>query len=160
MWVPAKAVNPGLVYDIAATDYVDFLCAINYGPMQIAALTKKRASDVCVTNRTYAVGGLNYPSFSVKLSTDRGTVKHTRTLTNVGPPRTYKVATASAATGSTLITVSVEPKTLSFSKTGEKQSYTVRLHGRRDAFGNQRVRPATTTSSPARLSRHGPDPPS
>jgi hypothetical protein len=71
MWVPAKAVNPGLVYDIAATDYVDFLCAINYGPMQIAALTKKRASDVCVTNRTYAVGGLNYPSFSVKFSTDR-----------------------------------------------------------------------------------------
>jgi hypothetical protein len=35
------------------------------------------------------------------------------------------VATVSAATGSTPITVSVEPKTLSFSNAGEKQSYTV-----------------------------------
>jgi hypothetical protein len=93
--------------------------------MQIAALTKKGASDVCVANRTYAVGALNYPSFSVELPAAGGTVKHTRTLTNVGPPGTYMVTTASAAAGSTRIMVSVEPKTLRFSKAGEKQSYTV-----------------------------------
>jgi hypothetical protein len=122
---PDKAVDPGLVYDIAAADYVDFLCAINYGPMQIAALTKKRSSDVCIANRTYAVNALNYPSFSVEFPAAGGTVKHTRTLTNVGPPGTYKVTTASAAAGSTPITVAVEPKTLSFTKAGEKQGYTV-----------------------------------
>ncbi|KAK3149261.1 hypothetical protein QOZ80_3AG0215030 [Eleusine coracana subsp. coracana] len=123
---PAKAVDPGLVYDIAAPDYVDFLCALSYGPMQIAALTKHHSSDsACSANRTYDVAALNYPSFSVMFPAAGGTVKHTRTLTNVGPPGTYKVTAASAAAGSTPITVDVEPKTLSFSKAGEKQSYTV-----------------------------------
>ncbi|KAG2535036.1 hypothetical protein PVAP13_9NG045000 [Panicum virgatum] len=87
---PAKAVDPGLVYDIAAADYVDFLCALNYGPMQIATLTK-RSSDGCAANRTYAESALNYPSFAV----------------------------------TTPVSVSVEPSTLSFSKAGEKQSFTV-----------------------------------
>lgn len=120
---PSKAVDPGLVYDIAAADYVDFLCAINYGPMQIAALTK-HTTDACSGNRTYAVTALNYPSFSVTFPATGGTEKHTRTVTNVGQPGTYKV-TASAAAGSTPVTVSVEPSTLTFTKSGEKQSYTV-----------------------------------
>lgn len=120
---PSKAVDPGLVYDITAADYVDFLCAINYGPMQIATLTK-HSTDGCSANRTYAVTALNYPSFSVMFPAAGGTEKHTRTVTNVGQPGTYKV-TASATAGSTPVTVSVEPSTLTFTKAGEKQSYTV-----------------------------------
>ncbi|KAG2545692.1 hypothetical protein PVAP13_9KG226238 [Panicum virgatum] len=120
---PGKAVDPGLVYDIAAADYVDFLCALNYGPMQIATLTK-RSADGCTANRTYAESALNYPSFAVTFPAGGGTVKHTRTVTNVGQPGTYRV-TASAAAGGTPVAVSVEPSTLSFSKAGEKQSYTV-----------------------------------
>jgi hypothetical protein len=120
---PAKAVDPGLVYDLTTADYVDFLCAINYSPSQIATLTK-RSSDGCVANRTYAESALNYPSFAVAFPAAGGTVKHTRTVTNVGQPGTYKV-TASAAAGSTAVKVSVEPSTLSFSKAGEKLSYTV-----------------------------------
>lgn len=120
---PSKAVDPGLVYDITAADYVDFLCAINYGPMQIGALTK-HSTNGCSANRTYAVTALNYPSFSVTFPAAGGTEKHTRTVTNVGQPGTYKV-TASASAGSTPVTVSVEPSTLTFTKGGEKQSYTV-----------------------------------
>jgi hypothetical protein len=70
------------------------------------------------------VAALNYPSFSVTLPAAGGKEKHTRTVTNVGPPGTYKV-TASAAAGSTPISVAVEPSTLTFSKAGEKKSYTV-----------------------------------
>jgi subtilisin family serine protease len=121
---PAKAVDPGLVYDITAADYVDFLCANNYEPAQIAALTRQHPSEGCSANRTYTVTALNYPSFSVAFPGAGGTVKHARTVTNVGQPGTYKV-TASAAAGSAPVTVSVEPSTLSFSKAGEKQSYTV-----------------------------------
>ncbi|EER90842.1 subtilisin-like protease SBT1.7 [Sorghum bicolor] len=121
---PAKAVDPGLVYDITAADYIDFLCANNYEPAQIAALTRQHPSEGCSANRTYTVTALNYPSFSVAFPAAGGTVKHTRTVTNVGQPGTYKV-TASAAAGSAPVTVSVEPSTLSFSKAGEKQSYTV-----------------------------------
>lgn len=121
---PSKAVDPGLVYDITAADYVDFLCAINYGPAQVAALAKHSTADRCSANRTYAVTALNYPSFSVTLPAAGGAEKHTRTVTNVGQPGTYKV-TASAAAGGTPVSVSVEPSTLSFTKAGEKKSYTV-----------------------------------
>ncbi|VAI37061.1 unnamed protein product [Triticum turgidum subsp. durum] len=120
---PSKAVDPGLVYDLTAADYLDFLCAIEYEPAQIAALTK-HSSDHCSANRTYSVAALNYPSFSATFPAAGGTEKHTRTLTNVGKPGTYKV-TAAAAAGGTAIKVSVEPSTLSFSKVGEKKSYTV-----------------------------------
>jgi subtilisin family serine protease len=120
---PSKAVDPGLVYDLTAADYLDFLCAIKYEPAQIAALTK-HSTDRCSENRTYAVTALNYPSFSVTFPAAGGKEKHTRTVTNVGQPGTYKV-TASAAAGSTPVTVSVEPSTLTFTKVGEKKSYTV-----------------------------------
>uniref|UniRef100_A0ACD5X8X5 Uncharacterized protein n=1 Tax=Avena sativa TaxID=4498 RepID=A0ACD5X8X5_AVESA len=120
---PSKAVDPGLVYDLTAADYLDFLCAIDYEPAQIAALTK-HSTDRCSANRTYAVSALNYPSFSVTFPAAGGKEKHTRTVTNVGPAGTYKV-TASAAAGSTPVTVSVEPSTLTFTKVGEKKSYTV-----------------------------------
>uniref|UniRef100_A0A453LVU1 Subtilisin-like protease n=1 Tax=Aegilops tauschii subsp. strangulata TaxID=200361 RepID=A0A453LVU1_AEGTS len=113
---PSKAVDPGLVYDLTAADYLDFLCAIEYEPAQIAALTK-HSSDHCSPNRTYSVAALNYPSFSATFPAAGGTEKHTRTLTNVGKPGTYKV-TAAAAAGGTAIKVSVEPSTLSFSKVG------------------------------------------
>ncbi|KAL0377870.1 UNVERIFIED_CONTAM: Subtilisin-like protease SBT1.7 [Sesamum radiatum] len=49
-------------------------------------------------------------------------VKHTRTLTNVGPPGTYKVSTSSSSDS---VKISVDPATLTFSQTNEKQSYTV-----------------------------------
>ncbi|KAG8098262.1 hypothetical protein GUJ93_ZPchr0013g34547 [Zizania palustris] len=98
---PSKATDPGL----------------------IATLTK-HSTEACSANRTYAVTALNYPSFSVTFPAAGGTEKHTRTVTNVGQPGTYKV-TASAASGSTPVTVSVEPSTLTFTKAGEKQSYAV-----------------------------------
>ncbi|KAM0904725.1 hypothetical protein ACQ4PT_017836 [Festuca glaucescens] len=120
---PSKALDPGLVYVLTAADYLDFLCAINYEPSQIAALPK-HSTDWCNDNRTYSVASLNYPSFSVTLPAAGGKEKHTRTLTNVGQPSTYKVM-ASATAGSTPVTVSVEPSTLTFSKAGEKKSYTV-----------------------------------
>ncbi|KAF7061053.1 hypothetical protein CFC21_067784 [Triticum aestivum] len=121
---PSKAVDPGLVYDLTAADYLDFLCAIEYEPAQIAALTK-HSSDHCSPNRTYSVAALNYPSFSATFPAAGGTEKHTRTLTNVGKPGTYKVTASAAAASGTAIKVSVEPSTLSFSKVGEKRSYTV-----------------------------------
>ncbi|KAJ1294587.1 hypothetical protein BS78_01G156600 [Paspalum vaginatum] len=130
---PARAVDPGLVYDLGARDYVDFLCALKYSPNMIAAVARSRGLS-CAENRTYSVGGLNYPSFSVAYSTANGdggessapaTVTHTRTLTNVGGPGTYRVSTSLAdAEG---VTVAVEPTELAFTSAGEKKSYTVRF---------------------------------
>nr|XP_010939822.1 subtilisin-like protease SBT1.7 [Elaeis guineensis] len=126
---PPRAMEPGLVYDLTADDYIDFLCALNYTSLQIAAVAK-RTNYACDDKKTYAVSGLNYPSFAVAFATTSGngggaeTVKHTRTLTNVGEPGTYKATVATSVTGGE-VKVAVEPAELRFTKGGEKQSYTV-----------------------------------
>ncbi|XP_020092896.1 subtilisin-like protease SBT1.7 isoform X2 [Ananas comosus] len=127
---PTSAVDPGLVYDLAPEDYLDFLCALNYTSLQIASVAK-RPNYTCAA-KPYAVSDLNYPSFSVAFATASGdgvgaapaTVEHARTLTNVGAPGTYKVAASATAQGGT-VKVTVDPTELSFAKAGEKKSYTV-----------------------------------
>ncbi|CAN6304349.1 unnamed protein product [Urochloa humidicola] len=139
---PARAADPGLVYDLGARDYVDFLCALKYSPDMIAAVARSK-DMACAGNRTYSVGDLNYPSFSVAFATANGeggesaaptTVTHKRTLTNVGGAGTYKVSTsvAGAAEG---VAVDVEPKELAFAAAGEKKSYTVRFTSRSQPSG-------------------------
>lgn len=129
---PKKALDPGLVYDLGAADYLDFLCALNYTALQIGALAGSR-NFTCSSGKSYAVAALNYPSFSVTFATANGegggeegasTVTHLRTLTNVGMPGTYKAETTLSSTSST-VKVAVEPTELKFTKQGEKLSYKV-----------------------------------
>ncbi|KAJ3685507.1 hypothetical protein LUZ61_014671 [Rhynchospora tenuis] len=128
---PPSAVDPGLVYDLTSEDYLDFLCALNYTSYQIAAVAK-RSNYTCDSTKSYSVSNLNYPSFSVAFATANGdgtgsattTVKHVRTATNVGASGVYK-ATASAKVDGGAVSIAVEPSELSFSKSGEKKSYTV-----------------------------------
>lgn len=125
---PVSALNPGLIYDLTVDDYLNFLCAINYSAPQISILAKRNFT--CDTHKKYSVADLNYPSFAVPLQTPLGgggegsstVVKHTRTLTNVGSPSTYKVSIFSESES---IKISVEPGSLSFSELNEKKSFTV-----------------------------------
>lgn len=124
---PISALNPGLVYDLTVDDYLNFLCALNYSATEINSLAKR--SYTCDEKKKYSVRDLNYPSFAVNLegrdgggTTSTNVVKYTRTLTNVGPPGTYK---ASVTSESQLVKISVEPETLSFSQANEKKVYTV-----------------------------------
>uniref|UniRef100_A0A0A9CNH5 Subtilisin-like protease n=1 Tax=Arundo donax TaxID=35708 RepID=A0A0A9CNH5_ARUDO len=136
---PARAVDPGLVYDLGTRDYVDFLCALKYSSTMIAAVARSR-EYACDEKKTYSVGNLNYPSFSVVYYTANGdgsnsaatTVTHTRTLTNVGGPGKYKVSTAFAAKG---VAMDVEPAELEFTSVGEKKSYTVRFTSKSQPSG-------------------------
>jgi subtilisin family serine protease len=128
---PPNAVDPGLVYDLTSEDYLDFLCALNYTSFQIASVAK-RSNYTCDSTKSNAVSNLNYPSFSVAFATASGdgsggattTVKHIRTVTNVGPAGVYKVTTSAKVDGGA-VSIAVEPSELSFSKNGEKKSYTV-----------------------------------
>jgi len=118
---PVAALNPGLVYDLMADDYLNFLCASNYSNLQIRSLAKRNFT--CDTSKKYSVTDLNYPSFSVVFNTGRpGVVKYTRTLTNVGAPGTYKVSVSSEIP---LVKISVVPESLSFAEINDKKSYTV-----------------------------------
>lgn len=126
---PVAALDPGLVYDATADDYIDFLCALNYSSDLIKHTTSREFS--CSSSKIYSVQNLNYPSFSVAFETASGngrdshgvsTVKYRRTLTNVGTPATYKVSVSSQTDAVKLI---VEPESLSFSAVNEKKNFTV-----------------------------------
>ncbi|XP_058081214.1 subtilisin-like protease SBT1.7 [Magnolia sinica] len=120
---PPKALDPGLIYDISTTDYLNFLCALNYTHAQISSLSK--TNFTCNDDEKYLVADLNYPSFAVPF-TNAGdgvsTLKYRRTLTNVGAPATYKV---SVVPPSESVKIVVEPEELSFSEENEKKVYTV-----------------------------------
>ncbi|CAN0863814.1 Subtilisin-like protease SBT1.7 [Linum grandiflorum] len=134
---PVSALNPGLVYDLTAEDYLSFLCALNYTELQINTVKKHSVAD------------FNYPSFAVNVDTtqiDGGgekkkaavlVVKHTRTVTNVGASGgVYKVSvTPEQIPG---VKIVVEPETLSFKEANEKKGYTVTFMASSMAIGTNR----------------------
>ncbi|KAK3416515.1 hypothetical protein EUGRSUZ_H02279 [Eucalyptus grandis] len=125
---PVSALNPGLVYDLTVEDYLGFLCGLNYTSSQINTLARRNYT--CDPSKSYSLYDLNYPSFAASFDSTSGgptTIKYTRTLTNVGAATgTYK---ATASSGSAGLKIAVVPDTLSFSKAGEKKSFTVTVTG-------------------------------
>ncbi|XP_058786161.1 subtilisin-like protease SBT1.7 [Vicia villosa] len=123
---PVAALDPGLVYDTTADDYLSFLCALNYTSFQIKLVARREFT--CDKRIKYRVEDLNYPSFAVSFDSASGgshkpsIVQYKRVLTNVGTSSTYKVSVSSQ---SPLIKIVVEPQTLSFKTLYEKKSYTV-----------------------------------
>ncbi|XP_077249359.1 subtilisin-like protease SBT3 [Tasmannia lanceolata] len=116
---PNKALDPGLIYDTFAQDYVSLLCAANYTAKQILAIT--RWSNF---NCSDASSDLNYPSFIAFFNgngTSSAVQQFQRTVTNVGDGAT----TYSARLTSVNFNVSVSPGTLIFQEKLEKKSFTV-----------------------------------
>ena len=109
--VPNSAADPGLVYDSRDLDWIRFLCGVQ--PDDVG--------DLCARTGAIDASDLNQASIAVGDLLDRQTI--TRTVTNVGPTATYKVAVA-APPG---IEVVVKPTQLRLAR-GETASYTVELH--------------------------------
>ncbi|KAF5445019.1 hypothetical protein F2P56_034102 [Juglans regia] len=123
---PSKAIDPGLVYDSSEADYIDFLCKQGYNSTTLRLITGDNSS-FCTTTVPERAWGLNYPSFSLPME-DGSPIKavFTRTVTNVGPPNsTYTLSFHMPPS----IAVVVEPSVLSFSATGEKKKFRVKVHG-------------------------------
>lgn len=112
---PNSALDPGLVYDAEADDYITFLCAIGYTPKQIALFTAKEDPPADCSTRTASVGDLNYPSFSVLFESSNHTVTQRRVVRNVGSNlrATYTPRVTSPAG----VLVTVKPRVLRFSTT-------------------------------------------
>ncbi|XP_047337615.1 subtilisin-like protease [Impatiens glandulifera] len=114
---PSKAVDPGLIYDLTAKDYIPYLCGLNYTKKQIKGITKQ--SVVCSIIGSISEAELNYPTFAVTLGDSPKRYK--RTVTNVGPANSkYKVGIE--ITG---VSIKVVPQILQFSETGQKLTYEV-----------------------------------
>ncbi|XP_027354678.1 subtilisin-like protease SBT1.6 [Abrus precatorius] len=115
------AIDPGLVYDIGNSDYVNFLCSIGYGPKVIQVITR---APVSCPARKPSPENLNYPSFVAMIPvSSKGVVSKTfiRTVTNVGTANSvYRVRVESPANG---VTVTVKPSRLVFSEAVKKRSY-------------------------------------
>ncbi|XP_030532918.2 subtilisin-like protease SBT1.3, partial [Rhodamnia argentea] len=117
---PSKALDPGLVYDIQAQDYFEFLCTQKLTPTQLKVFTKY-ANRSCHHSIARA-GDLNYPAISVvfpeKASVTTLTIH--RTVTNVGPPVSNYHAVVSPIKG---VSIRVEPSTLKFTQKHQKLTY-------------------------------------
>jgi len=126
---PSKAVKPGLIYDLAAEDYIAYLCGVvgDAGVSVIAHSSNISCSDI----KQIKDSELNYPTITV--SSSSGPVTVNRTVTNVGDAAakyTVKVDVPKS------VTVTVKPETLQFSKVNEKQTFTVSVTARGSAEGN------------------------
>lgn len=119
---PAKAANPGLVYDAEEIDYVKFLCGQGYNSTQVQLVTGD--SSACSEETNGTVWDLNYPSFAVSLSSGETVISRVfhRTVTNVGAASSTYKAVVNAPTG---LKIQVDPDVLSFQSVGEKLSFTV-----------------------------------
>ncbi|WOK96365.1 hypothetical protein Cni_G05072 [Canna indica] len=156
---PQRAMDPGLIYDLTPTDYVNFLCNLNYSQQNIKAITR-RAADCRGARKAGHAGNLNYPSFSALFVEDgmkrRMSTHFIRTVTNVGNgPAVYR-ATVREPEGST---VTVEPKELEFRRAGQKLSFLVRVKAAtadKMAPGSSRVRSGALTWSDGRHSVNSP----
>ncbi|XP_058205525.1 subtilisin-like protease SBT1.3 [Rhododendron vialii] len=119
---PAKALDPGLVYDNGAQEYFEFLCtqALTSGQLDVFAKFSNRKCRKTLANP----GDLNYPALSAVFPETRNVTAVTlhRTVTNVGPPvSTYHVI-VSQFKG---VFIKVEPAVLKFNSKDQKLSYKV-----------------------------------
>ncbi|KAL6649195.1 hypothetical protein ACP70R_013419 [Stipagrostis hirtigluma subsp. patula] len=120
---PARAVDPGLVYDIQPADYVTHLCTLGYTHMEIFKITHAgvNCSAVLQQNRGFT---LNYPSITVVVKNRATTAVLWRTVTNVGTPNSTYTAQVATPPG---VKVTVAPTTLAFVEFGEQRSFQVTI---------------------------------
>lgn len=121
---PAKATNPGLIYDLHDMSYIQFLCSEGYTGSSIAILTGSKSINCSTIIPGQGYDSLNYPTFQVSLrSTQQSTTAvFWREVTNVGRPVSVYNATIRAPPG---VEITVVPSTLSFSQLLQKQRFKV-----------------------------------
>ncbi|ONI06851.1 hypothetical protein PRUPE_5G085300 [Prunus persica] len=121
---PSKAIDPGLIYDIQAEDYIPYLCGLNYTEKQIRILTQQavNCSQVGAIEETQ----LNYPSFSIFVSSSHKlwtqSAHYTRTVKNVGPTNSVYSLDLLVPNKTRM---SVNPQVLTFTEVNQTITYQV-----------------------------------
>ncbi|XP_020183805.1 subtilisin-like protease [Aegilops tauschii subsp. strangulata] len=119
---PARAADPGLVYDLSVTEYAGYICWF-LGDSGLATIVRN-SSLTCGKLPKVQHAQLNYPTITVLVSSTPFTVN--RTVTNVGPADSTFKAKVDVPRP---LTVRVSPETLSFSKAGEKKTFSMSVSG-------------------------------
>ncbi|KAI3846359.1 hypothetical protein MKX03_035518 [Papaver bracteatum] len=122
---PSGALQPGLVYETDADDYLLFLCNYGYKVSDIKLISSNvpNGFDCPKNSSKNLVSQLNYPSIAISKLNGKESKNVTRTVTNVGPEdeTSYTVTVNSPQE----VEVKVVPSKLQFSKSSNKQSYQV-----------------------------------
>ncbi|KAL6010754.1 hypothetical protein ACLOJK_001196 [Asimina triloba] len=126
---PNKAMDPGLVYDMAFQNYIDFICGLGYNKTQMAALIR-RPDWNCPSGPT----DLNYPSF-MSFFTNETTFpavrNFSRVVTNVGGDSAVYKAETLSPNG---MKIRVEPETLTFTGKNQNQWFMVSVEVDKEAW--------------------------
>ncbi|CAN0841603.1 Subtilisin-like protease 3 [Linum grandiflorum] len=123
---PTKADDPGFVYDLQPEEYIPYLCGLGYTDTSIETIVQCKVK--CSKNSSIPEAQLNYPSFSITMSSAPQT--YTRTVTNVGPANSlYK----SEILGLKGVDVKVTPDTIAFTELNQKVSFSVTF-SRKESF--------------------------
>ncbi|XP_075521124.1 subtilisin-like protease SBT3.18, partial [Primulina tabacum] len=127
---PVKALDPGLIYDMTAKDYIVFLCNINYTEEQIRSLVMTNTCPRC-PSKYQPNWNINYPSITVLNLKQETTIK--RTVRNVGHKKTaiYFVSIVNPNG----VEVTVWPEILIFSVFREEITYLVTLKPLKNSRG-------------------------
>ncbi|CAL5056685.1 unnamed protein product [Urochloa decumbens] len=118
----ARAVDPGLVYDISPEEYFPYLCGLGYTDDQVNRIIFPAPAVTCAEMESTEARDLNTPSVMVALTADTPAVTVRRTVTNVGAARSVYRVEVSAPEG---VSVSVTPGELRFDEMNQKASFTV-----------------------------------
>ncbi|KQK01623.1 subtilisin-like protease SBT1.4 [Brachypodium distachyon] len=121
---PNNALDPGLVYDADADDYVGFLCALGYSPSLISVFTRDGSVADC-SKKPARSGDLNYPTFAAVFGSDNDTVTYHRVVRNVGSNANavYEARFVSPAG----VDVTVTPSKLAFDEEHQSLGYKITL---------------------------------
>ncbi|XP_031285389.1 subtilisin-like protease SBT4.14 [Pistacia vera] len=120
---PQEAVSPGLIYDADQMSYIQFLCHEGYTGSSLAVIVGSKSVNCSSLIPGLGHDALNYPTMHVQLDINYPTTAiFQRTVTNVGDPVSIYNATILAPKG---VNISVKPKSLSFSRSMQKRSFTV-----------------------------------
>uniref|UniRef100_A0A6V7QYJ1 Uncharacterized protein n=1 Tax=Ananas comosus var. bracteatus TaxID=296719 RepID=A0A6V7QYJ1_ANACO len=119
---PVAAMDPGLVYDIEAQEYVIFLCSLGYTESQIKRMVLPSPSIDTSCSGNYSDLDLNYPAITISNLRSSITVK--RTLRNVGQKNAFYFASVKNPQG---VHTFVWPGVLIFTPHKEKMTYYVTI---------------------------------
>uniref|UniRef100_M4EAJ0 Uncharacterized protein n=1 Tax=Brassica campestris TaxID=3711 RepID=M4EAJ0_BRACM len=134
------SMQPGLVYETTAVDYLNFLCYYGYNISTIKTISKSvPANFTCPEDsKLDLISTVNYPSIGISGYKGNENKTVSRTATNVGGDG-VAVYTVSVETPPGF-SIQVTPEKLQFTKDGEKLTYQVTVSAgdgslKKDVFG-------------------------
>ncbi|KAL6911792.1 hypothetical protein ACP4OV_000597 [Aristida adscensionis] len=121
---PVKALSPGLVYNLTATDYIPYLCGLGYTDHAINSIIHPLPPITCAALPVVEDKDLNYPSITAFLDRAPYAVNISRAVTNVGRGKAVYVAKVDVPRP---LSATVTPDTLRFKKVNQVKTFTITI---------------------------------